>query len=93
MIQLFLTGVQEKNSNRKTFVINEFESYDTIRSLKLTISNKFNIPYNVFYLLYSGKMLAHNLTLKDYNLQSECCIQVIFRAGAAKPVVINPPYN
>ena len=93
MIQLFLTGVQEKNSNRKTFVINEFESYDTIRSLKLTISNKFNIPYNVFYLIYSGKMLVDEKTLSDYNLQSECSIQVIFRAGAAKPVVINPPYN
>ena len=93
MIQLFLTGVQEKNSNRKTFVINELESYDTIRSLKLIVSNKFNIPYNVFYLIYSGKMLADQKTLSDYNLESECSIQVIFRAGAAKPVVINPPYN
>lgn len=88
MIQLFLTGVQEKNSNRKTFVINEFESYDTIRSLKLTISNKFNIPYDIFYLLYSGKMLVDKKTLSDYNLESECSIQVIFRAGSAKPVVI-----
>ena len=89
MIQLFLTGVQQKNSNRKTFVINDFESYDTIRSLKLVISNKFSIPYDIFYLIYSGKMLAHNLTLKDYNLESECTIQVIFRAGVAKPIVIN----
>ena len=75
MIQLFLTGVQEKNSNRKTFVINELESYDTIRSLKLIVSNKFNIPYNVFYLIYSGKMLVDKKTLSDYNLQSECSIR------------------
>lgn len=88
MIQLFLTGVQEKNSTRKTFVINELESYDTIRSLKLIVSNKFNIPYNVFYLIYSGKMLVDEKTLSDYNLQSECCIQVIFRAGGANPVFI-----
>ena len=88
MIQLFLTGVQEKNSNRKTFVINDFESCDTIRSLKLVISNKFSIPYDIFYLLYSGKMLVDKKTLSDYNLESECTIQVIFRAGAANPVVI-----
>ena len=88
MIQLFLTGVQEKNSDRKTFVINNFESYDTIRSLKLVISNKFSIPYDIFYLLCSGKMLQDQKRLSDYNLESECTIQVIFRAGRAKPLAI-----
>tara|TARA_Y100000591_G_C21823227_1_gene694930 strand:+ start:1766 stop:2038 length:273 start_codon:yes stop_codon:yes gene_type:complete len=88
MIQLFVTGVQEKNSNRKTFVINELESEDTIRSLKLIISNKFNIPYNIFYLIYSGKTLNDKKILSDYNLKTECTIRVIFRAGSTKPLVI-----
>ena len=33
-------------------------------------------------------MLVDKKTLSDYNLQSECSIQVIFRAGGANPVVI-----
>ena len=89
MIQLFVTGVCEKNSNRKTFVINELKSTDTIRSLKLIISNKFNVPYSLFYLNYSSKTLAEEKILSDYNLESECCIRVVFRAGNnLKPVVI-----
>ena len=34
MIQLFVIGIQQKNSKNKTFVINEFELTDTIHSLK-----------------------------------------------------------
>tara|TARA_B110000014_G_scaffold171969_1_gene122413 strand:- start:209 stop:469 length:261 start_codon:yes stop_codon:yes gene_type:complete len=86
-MQLFLTGVYLKNSKRKVFVVNDFEGYDTIRSLKLVISNKFNIPMKLFYMVSGGKALNWVNTLDELNIKHESTIHVNFRAG--KPVIIS----
>lgn len=88
-MQLFLTGVYLKNSTRKVFVVNDFEGYDTIRSLKLVISNKFNIPMKLFYMVSGGKALNWVNTLDELNIKHETTIHVNFRAGSGKPVIIS----
>ena len=80
-MQLFLVGVHLKNSTRKAFTINEFEGHDTIRSLKLVICNKFNIPNGLFYMVGDGKVLNDAYTLDESNIRNETTIRVNFRAG------------
>ena len=86
-MQLFVKGVQQKGSNRSTFTINDFNENDTVRSLKLVISNKFCIPYNIFYMVVAGKHLKENTILKGI-VNNESTIYVVFRAGGAKSIVI-----
>ena len=69
-----------KGSKRKVFTINEFTVKDTIRSLKLTLSNKFNIPTAVFYLMHNGKILDDDKTLMG--VQDEASIRAMFRSGS-----------
>lgn len=85
-MQLFVIGVHMKNTTRKIFTINEFEVCDTIRSLKLVICNKFNIPNRLFYMMSDGKILNDVHTLYKSNIRNESTISINFRAY--KPVVI-----
>ena len=81
-MQLFVTGVRQKNSLRKTFTLNHFSEDDTIRTLKMVISNKFCVPIKLFYLV-SGRMnLKDDGILKDFDVSNESTIQVMFRSGA-----------
>tara|TARA_B100001063_G_scaffold247257_1_gene291825 strand:+ start:6093 stop:6371 length:279 start_codon:yes stop_codon:yes gene_type:complete len=86
-MQLFVKGVQQKGSNRSTFTINDFNEKDTVRSLKLVISNKFCIPYNIFYMVVGGKHLKEDNILED-RVYNESTIHIIFRAGGARSIVI-----
>lgn len=80
-MQLFVTGVKIPGNPRKTFTINHFNDRDTIRSLKLVICNKFNIPWNIFYMVCGSKTLNLDNSLQDYNITKECTIEVRFRNG------------
>lgn len=80
-MQIFVTGVKIPGNPRKTFTLDYFEGNDTIRSLKLVICNKFNIPWEYIYLIYGCKTLNLEHTLNDYNIVKECSIEVRFRHG------------
>ena len=86
-MQLFVTGVRQKGVDRRTFTLNEFCKEDTVRTLKLVISNKFCIPYDIFYLV-AGKHITKG-TLEENNITNEQCIRVVFRAGGARDIVMN----
>jgi hypothetical protein len=88
-MQLFVTGVQLVNSTRRIYTVNDFESTDTVRSFKLVISNKFNIPTKWFYMLSGKKILKDTNTLAESSITNESNIQVIIRGGAGKPVKIH----
>ena len=88
MIQLFVTGMRQKDSDRKTFTLNDFKETDTIRTLKMVIANKFCVPIDLFYITVSSKTLKDENTLKFYNLVNECTVHCSFRAGFARSVNI-----
>ena len=80
-MQIFVTGVKIPGNPRKTFTLDYFKGNDTIRSLKLVICNKFNIPWEYIYLIFGCKTLNLERTLSDYNIVKECSIEVRFRHG------------
>ena len=64
MIQLFVTGMRQKNSDRKTFTLNDFKETDTIRTLKMVIANKFCVPIDLFYITVGSKTLSEENNFK-----------------------------
>ena len=86
MIQLFVTGMRQKNSNRKIFTLNDFNSNDTIRTLKMVIANKFCVPINLFYMTVGSKTLLEENTFEFYNLVNECTVYCNFRAGIGRKI-------
>jgi hypothetical protein len=80
-MQLFVVGVRQKNSSRKTFTLNHFSEDDSIRTLKMVISNKFCVPIKLFYLVSESKTLNEDGTLKKFGITNESTIHVMFRAG------------
>ena len=81
-MQIFVTGVKIPGNPRKTFTLDYFEENDTVRSLKLVICNKFNIPWEYIYLIFGCKTLKLESTLSDYNIVKESSIEVRFRHGS-----------
>ena len=49
-MQFFITGIKDSKTNRGVFTANDFNPEDIVRSLKLVITNKFGLPYDIFYL-------------------------------------------
>ena len=88
MIQLFVTGMRQKNSDRKTFTLNDFKDSDTIRTLKMVIANKFCVPIDLFYITVGSKTLKEENTFKYYNLVNECTVHCSFRAGFGRKIHI-----
>ena len=86
-MQLFVTGVRQKGVDRRIFTLNEFCKEDTVRTLKLVISNKFCIPYDIFYLV-AGRHLIKG-TLSENNISKEQSIRVVFRSGGSGDITIN----
>ena len=86
-MQLFVIGARQKGSDRSTFTLNDFSEEDTVRTLKLVISNKFCIPYDIFYLV-AGKHLTRG-TLGENNISNEQSIRVIFRACGSGDITMN----
>ena len=48
---------------------------NTIYNIKQIISNKFNIPIDSFYLMFGGRILDNNLSVKHYHITSESTLR------------------
>ena len=67
-----------KTLTGKTLTI-AFEPSDTIESLKRTIEYREGMEYEKIRLVFSGKQLEDDHTFKDYNIQKESTLHIVFR--------------
>ena len=85
-MQFFITGI--KDSNRGVFTVNDFNPEDIVRSLKLVITNKFGLPYDIFYLTCGTKTLSdEKKSLKYYGVESESSVEIRFRFSNKNVVI------
>ena len=67
-----------KNLDCKTITI-DVEPTETIAEIKGKIFEKNEIPVNVYYLSYGGKILEDTMTISGYNITRESNLHMIIR--------------
>ena len=91
VIQLFV-----KTQNGKTITI-EAGLSDSVRDVKLLISEKTDIASNEQRIVFEGRQLEDGYTLSDYNIQNESTLNlggysvIIFGAHNAQGEFVAPP--
>ena len=64
-----------KNLDDKTILL-DVELNDTIAKIKEIISGKSDVPKNIYYLSYRGKILEDTKTISDYGITRESNLQM-----------------
>lgn len=82
-MQIFVevSELRSINKNNKWTAINHIIPDNTIYNIKQIISNKFNIPIDSFYLMFGGRILDNNLSVKHYHITSESTLRFSSRFG------------
>lgn len=75
---IFITGLDSVCGN-KYVTISNLNKFHKVATVKQIISQRFEIPMNIFNLIYSGKYLVESNNLEYYKIKNNCNITLKFK--------------